>query len=131
MADTTLKHVLKGYRAEEISTVYRLDFIAASSVAAGEPWAVLRPLGPSGLHLVRASEATVLGERLAKGEVETGDLGLKSSASNNWPPLIAGPRCWPPPVRQRLSPEVQVEIGAEWGLCWWRRRWGSSFDLCC
>ena len=95
MADTTLKHVLKGYRAEEISTVYRLDFIAASSVATGEPWTVLRPLGPSGLHLVRASEATVLGERLAKREVETGDFRsqverIKQLASpNRWTTMLA------------------------------------------
>jgi len=71
MADTTLKNVLKGYGEEGVSTVYRQDFIAASSVTNGQVWTMVRSLGPAGLHLVRASEAATLSERLAKGEVDT------------------------------------------------------------
>jgi uncharacterized membrane protein YjjP (DUF1212 family) len=70
MADTTLKNVLKGYGAEGVSTVYRQDFIAVGSVTNGQAWTMVRPLGPAGLHLVRASEAATLSERLAKGEVD-------------------------------------------------------------
>jgi uncharacterized membrane protein YjjP (DUF1212 family) len=71
MADTTLRNVLKGYGEAGISTVFRQDFIAASSVTNGQAWTVLRRLGPAGLHLIRASEAATLSERLAKGEVDT------------------------------------------------------------
>jgi uncharacterized membrane protein YjjP (DUF1212 family) len=71
MADTTLKDVLKGHGEEGVSTVYRQDFIAASSVANGQAWTVIKPLRPAGLHLVRASEARTLSERLARGEADT------------------------------------------------------------
>lgn len=67
LADTTLNNVLKGYGEKGVSTFYRQDFIAASSIANGEPWTVLQPLSPPGLHLVRASEVTTLSERFARG----------------------------------------------------------------
>ena len=70
MADTTLKNVLKGYGEEGVSTVYRQDFIAASTVTNGQAWTVFHALGPPGLHLVRASEATVISERFARGEMD-------------------------------------------------------------
>jgi uncharacterized membrane protein YjjP (DUF1212 family) len=74
LADTTFKNVLRGYGEEGISTVYRQDFIAASRVANGQAWTLLRPLGPAGLHLVRASEAATLSERLAREEVDVADF---------------------------------------------------------
>jgi uncharacterized membrane protein YjjP (DUF1212 family) len=95
LADTTLKNVLKGYGEAGVSTVYRQDFIAASNVKKGEVWSVLWPLGPAGLHLVRASEATVLSERLAKGEVDTGGFWSqveriqKLASPNRWTTMSA------------------------------------------
>src|SRR5580700_4207944 len=74
LADTTLNNVLKGYGEKGVSTFYRQDFIAASSIANGEPWTVLQPLSPPGLHLVRASEVTTLSERFARGELGTVDF---------------------------------------------------------
>lgn len=74
LADTTLKNVLKGYGEEGISTVYRQDFIAASRVANGQAWTLLRPLGQAGLHLVRALEAATLSERLGREELDIADL---------------------------------------------------------
>jgi uncharacterized membrane protein YjjP (DUF1212 family) len=96
MADTTLKNVLKGYGEQGVSTVYRQDFIAASTVTNGQAWTVLRSLGPPGLHLVRASEATVLSERFARGEVDTAGFvsqveRVKQLASphNRWMTIFA------------------------------------------
>jgi uncharacterized membrane protein YjjP (DUF1212 family) len=96
MADTTLKNVLKGFGEAGVATVYRQDFIAASSFANGQAWTVLRPLSPAGLHLVRASEAATLSERVARGEVDTVDfesqLGrIKQLASpyNRWTTTLA------------------------------------------
>jgi uncharacterized membrane protein YjjP (DUF1212 family) len=96
MADTTLKNVLKGYGEEGVSTVYRQDFIAASSVTNGRPWTMVRSLGPAGLHLVRASEAATLSERLAKREVNTVEFVSQieriqrlASPYNRWTTILA------------------------------------------
>jgi uncharacterized membrane protein YjjP (DUF1212 family) len=96
MADTTLKNVLKGYGEQGVSTVYRQDFIASSTASNGQAWTVFRPLGPSGLHLVRASEATVLSERFARGEMDTASFvsqveRVKQLASphNRWATMLA------------------------------------------
>ena len=96
MADTTLKNVLKGYEEEGVSTVYRQDFIASSTAANGQAWTVFRPLGPPGLHLVRASEATVLSERFARGEMDAAGFASQvervkqlASPHNRWATMLA------------------------------------------
>jgi uncharacterized membrane protein YjjP (DUF1212 family) len=96
MADTTLKNVLKGYGEAGISTVFRQDFIAASGFTNGQARTVLRPLGPAGLHLIRASEAATLSERLAKGEVDTIEFVSQveriqrlASPYNRWTTVLA------------------------------------------
>ena len=71
MADRTFTNILKGYKQDGVSVAWRLDFVAASSAAEGRPATVLRPVGPIGVNLIRASEAAVLGERAARGEVST------------------------------------------------------------
>lgn len=65
-----MKNVLKGHRAEDVSIIYRQDFIAASRVADGQAWTVIRPPGPAAHHLVRDSEAASLSEPI--GERRTG-----------------------------------------------------------
>lgn len=72
MADRTFKNMLKGQEQDGVSAVWRLDFVAA--VAEGRPSTVLRPVGAVGVNLVRASQAAVLGERVARGEVDTAVL---------------------------------------------------------
>jgi uncharacterized membrane protein YjjP (DUF1212 family) len=74
MADRTFRNVLKGYNVSGVSAAWRLDFVAASSVAGGRSSTVVRPIGPIGVNLARASEAAVLGERVARGEVGTASL---------------------------------------------------------
>jgi len=69
MADRTFTNILKGYKQDGVSAAWRLDFVAANSVAEGQSSTVLRPVGPIGVNLNRASEAEILGERVAKGEV--------------------------------------------------------------
>jgi uncharacterized membrane protein YjjP (DUF1212 family) len=74
MADRTFANILKGYKQDGVSAAWRLDFVAASIVAEGQSATVLRPVGPIRLNLVRTSEAAVLGERVARGEVDTDAL---------------------------------------------------------
>ena len=70
MADRTFRNILKGYKQDEVTAAWRLDLVAVSRVAEGRTSTVLRPVGPIGVNLVRASRASVLGERVARGEVD-------------------------------------------------------------
>jgi uncharacterized membrane protein YjjP (DUF1212 family) len=69
LSETVIRNVLKE-KNEEVAVVYRLDYLAASGVADGVPWTIVRPLGPAGLHLARASEAAILSERLRRGDID-------------------------------------------------------------
>ena len=71
MADRTFKNILKGYGQDGVSASWRLDFVAVSGVAEGRSLTILRPVGPIGVNLGRVSEATILGERVARGDVDT------------------------------------------------------------
>lgn len=73
-ADRAFQNILKGYKAEGVSATWRLDFVAASSSSEGQPSTVLRPVGPIGGNLLRASEAMVLSDRVAKGEIATATI---------------------------------------------------------
>lgn len=73
-ADRTFRNVLRGFKQDGASAAWRLDFVAASGAADGRPMTVLRPVGPIGINLARASEAALLGERVARGEVEPAAL---------------------------------------------------------
>lgn len=70
MADRTFQNVLKGYKQNGVSIVWRLDFVAVNSEVEGQSLTVLRLVGPIGVNLIRASEAAVLGERIARGEID-------------------------------------------------------------
>lgn len=73
MADRTFQNILKGYGAEG-SAVWRMDAIVACGASGERSSIVLRLVGPVGVSLDRVSEAVVLGEGVARGEVEASDL---------------------------------------------------------
>ena len=96
MADRTFRNILKGYNQDGVSAAWRVDFVAASSVAEGRSSTVLRPVGPIGVNLNRASEAEILGERVARGEVSAAALAseierIKTLATpyNRWVMIVA------------------------------------------
>ena len=96
LADRTFQNVLKGYKQDGVSAAWRLDFVAASSSAEGRSSTVLRPVGPIGVNLVRASEAALLSERMARGEVDAAILGSEieriqklASPLNRWVMIVA------------------------------------------
>jgi len=74
-AERGFANILKGYDQEGVASVWRLDFISATSAVNGHSSTVTRSVGPIGVNLVRASEVGVLGERAAKGEVAITALG--------------------------------------------------------
>jgi uncharacterized membrane protein YjjP (DUF1212 family) len=99
MADRTFRNILKGYNQDGVSAAWRVDFVAASSVGEGRSSTVLRPVGPIGVNLNRASEAEILGERVARGEVGPAALDseierIKALATpyNRWV-MIAAAAC--------------------------------------
>jgi uncharacterized membrane protein YjjP (DUF1212 family) len=99
MADRTFQNVIKGYKQNGFIAAWRLDFVAASSVAEGQSSTILRPVGPIGVNLNRPSEAEILGERVARGEVSTAALDseierIKALATpyNRWV-MVAAAAC--------------------------------------
>jgi len=113
MANRTFQNILKGYEQDGVSAIWRLDFVAASSAAEGHPVTVLRPIGPIGVNLTRASEAVVLGERVTKGELDTAALVAEiarvkalPSPYNRWVMVMAA-GC--------LAACFSQVIGGDWG----------------
>jgi len=98
-ADRAFHNILKGYKQEGTSAVWRLDFVAATSSSEGQPSTVLRAVGPIGGNLLRASEAVVLSDRAAKGETATASIGPEVERINSLAPpynrwvMIAAAAC--------------------------------------
>jgi uncharacterized membrane protein YjjP (DUF1212 family) len=70
LADRVFGNILKGFKRERVPTVWRIDFVAATTVVEGRPSTIYRPVGVIGINLVRASEAARLSERVARGEID-------------------------------------------------------------
>ncbi len=73
-ADRTFRNVLKNGGPEGVSVSWRLDMVTVGYKEEGRPVTVLRPVGVVGTNLARVSEAVVLGERAARGEVDPAAL---------------------------------------------------------
>jgi len=69
-AHRSLTNILKGFHQQEVATIWRLDFIAATTRVAGRSSTFLRTVGPVGVNLTRASAATVLAEGVEQGTVQ-------------------------------------------------------------
>jgi len=97
LVDRTFTNVLKRYTTADVSPIWRLDYVAATDRLDAGASVVMRPVGVVGMHLVRASEAAALGERVATGETDVAHLGgeierMKKLASpyNRWVLTLAG-----------------------------------------
>src|SRR5213075_1028919 len=69
-ANRALSNVLKGYGKEEVSVVWRLDFVSLTVDSA----ALVRAVGPVGVNLSRVSETLALAERLGAGNLSASDF---------------------------------------------------------
>jgi uncharacterized membrane protein YjjP (DUF1212 family) len=72
-AERSFSDILAGARREATLAIWRLDFIAANSIE-NPSNSVLRPVGPIGVNLARASAVAVLSDRVAKGEADVAAL---------------------------------------------------------
>lgn len=68
-ADRAFTDILKGFKKSGVSTIWRLDFIAASEGESGRPATLTRSVGPIGVNLVRVGEVVAFSKRVAKGAV--------------------------------------------------------------
>lgn len=84
-AERTFQNILKGCGEGDVSTAWRIDFVMASSMTEGRSETVSRLVGPIGVNLTRASEAALLGERVARGEIATTALGSEIARVNALP----------------------------------------------
>jgi uncharacterized membrane protein YjjP (DUF1212 family) len=86
MADRTFRNVLQGYGQQDVSAVWRLDIVAAFSDTEHGLSSILRPIGAVGVNLVRVSEAVVLGERVASGEISREAIASEIRRIETLPP---------------------------------------------
>jgi uncharacterized membrane protein YjjP (DUF1212 family) len=112
-ADRTLANVLKGYKKEGVRAVWRLDFIALSAGEDAGASAMVRPVGPIGVNLSRASQTMALAERLAEGKISNSDFPAElerikklGSPYNRWL-MIAAAVC--------VSGSLSRIAGGDWG----------------
>ncbi len=84
-AERTFRNILAGYGQAQPSVAWRLDVVIACGMEEGRPWTVVRPVGPMGLNLVRASAAEVLGERVARREVDVAQLDSETARIQELP----------------------------------------------
>lgn len=84
-------NILVGYGVDDVAVVWRLDALAATGAAKGNARTYIRPIGPIGVNLVRVSEAAMLGQRAASGELpaacieqEVERIGRLPSPYNRW-----------------------------------------------
>lgn len=116
MADRTFRNILRGQGEEEAVAVWRLDVVTVCGMADGRSWTILRPVGTIGVNLVRASEAVVLGERMARGEVDVASLD----------PEIARVRALPPRYGRWTLVAAAACTGAVFSQIPGKSDWGSA-----
>jgi uncharacterized membrane protein YjjP (DUF1212 family) len=116
VADRTFRNILRGRPEEGLSPIWRLDAVVVCGVADGRSWTILRPVGAIGVNLVRASEAVVLGERVARGEIDLAELDSETARIKALAPpygqwtLIAAAAC-------TCAFFSQIP-GGDWGAFW-------------
>jgi uncharacterized membrane protein YjjP (DUF1212 family) len=115
-ANRTFASVVKAAMLQGVSTVWRLDFIAATSEAEGRASTLVRPIGPIGVNLARVSAAAVLGERVASGEValahfdaEVARINELPSPYNRWVAMVAA---------AGVAGGLSQFAGGDWGSLW-------------
>jgi len=98
-ADRTFSNVLKGCATHGVAAVWRLDFVTLRTQVESDLSIVIRPVGATEVNLLRASEAIVAAERLAKREITAADFGTEldrvkklPSPYNRWV-MIAAAAC--------------------------------------
>jgi uncharacterized membrane protein YjjP (DUF1212 family) len=95
-AARSFTNILKGFDQQDVSTIWRLDFIAATTRVDGRSSTFLQSVGPIGVNLTRASAATVLAEGVAQGSVQLAVLRAEldrikqlHSPYNRWLLMVA------------------------------------------
>jgi uncharacterized membrane protein YjjP (DUF1212 family) len=90
-AARSFTNMVNGSEIEDVTTVWRLDFVAVTCATREGRWAALRSVGPIGVNLVRAAEMVALSERAARGEVAAKALDAEMNRVGSLPTPYSGP----------------------------------------
>jgi uncharacterized membrane protein YjjP (DUF1212 family) len=88
-ADRTFTNILAGSQ-QSGSAIWRLDFVAATHSSGDHSSAIVRPVGPIKVNLVRASTLAILGEQVARGEVPVAALPSELARITQLPSPYSG-----------------------------------------
>jgi uncharacterized membrane protein YjjP (DUF1212 family) len=86
MAARALDNMLRGFGAAPCAVVWRLDSITLAVTDAESDSVLVRPVGPVGMNVLRASEAATLAERFAAGVVAEDALATEIQRIKRIPP---------------------------------------------
>jgi uncharacterized membrane protein YjjP (DUF1212 family) len=114
LADRTFRTMLRGFNAEDVWASWRLDLVTVRETGEGPRATVFRQVGPIGVNLVRASEAAVLAERFARGEVRADALGAEIKRLEALP--VPYRTVWAPMAAAAfVSAATSQLLGGGWG----------------
>ena len=95
-ADRSFTNILKGFHQQDVATIWRLDFIAATTRVEDRSSTFLRTVGPIGVNLTRASAVDRAGRRRGEGAVQLAVLEVElerikrlHSPYNRWLMMVA------------------------------------------
>ncbi len=95
-AERAFDGILKGLNVEGVATLWRYDFVAVTRVTDGGPETFIRPIRPPGANLSRVAEASMLAERIARGDVDQATIASElhrirsiPSPYNTWLVILA------------------------------------------
>jgi uncharacterized membrane protein YjjP (DUF1212 family) len=88
-AERAFSGILKGLNVEGVATVWRSDFVAVTRTTDAESETFVRPIRPPGANLLRVAEASMLAERIAKGNVDQTTIASEVKRIRNIAPPYA------------------------------------------
>jgi uncharacterized membrane protein YjjP (DUF1212 family) len=84
-AERVFNGILQGLNVEGVATLWRYDFVAVTRVTDGAPETFIRPIRPPGANLSRVAEASMLAERIARGDVDQATIASELHRIRNIP----------------------------------------------
>jgi len=95
-AERAFNGILQGLSVEGVITLWRYDFVVVTRVTDSEPETFIRPIRPPGANLSRVAEASMLAERIARGDVDQAAIASElhrirdiPSPYNTWLVILA------------------------------------------
>lgn len=115
-AERTFNSILAGFKTSGVTTIWRLDFVAATFPDGDRSSTLIRPVGTIGVNLSRASGAVALGEKIADGTIAPANLNAElervrglATPYGRWQSVLAA---------GAGSGALSQFAGGDWGSLW-------------